>query len=132
MDLGLRLGQILVFAPDLHAARQFYADVLGLELKRGDDRLLRFQGSNFVLHIFKCEDSADSSGYSERAGSAVAFAVPALAKAMADLKGRGVRFLHERPKEGPNGIRYVAFTDPFGTVFELVEESGDRSIANGA
>jgi glyoxylase I family protein len=132
VDAGLRLSKILIFAPDLEAAREFYAKVLGLHLEHSEDRLLRFEGVNFELYIFKCESSSDCGGYSRRAGSAVAFAVPSIALSMRELQSKGVRFLHERPNEGPDGTLYVAFTDPFGTVFELIEEEGDGRIASCA
>jgi predicted enzyme related to lactoylglutathione lyase len=45
---------------------------------------------------------------------------------MFDLRAKGVKFLHSVPNTGPLG-RYVAFVDPFGTVFELMEESASSS-----
>ena len=42
-------------------------------------------------------------------------------EAIRDLKSKGVKFLHSEPNIGPHS-RYVAFSDPFGTVHELVED----------
>jgi predicted enzyme related to lactoylglutathione lyase len=56
----------------------------------------------------------------KRPGMSVAFTVPSLEKAISDLSAKGVRFQHRAPKSGPVG-RYVAFVDPFGTVFEPME-----------
>ena len=123
MVVRLSLRKILVFAPDLELARQFYGGVLGLELEREAETALSFRGTNFELTVFACEQSTRSDGYSREAGSSVAFAVPSLDTAISELSARGVSFLHDSPHEGPLG-RYVAFTDPFGTVHELVEPRG--------
>ncbi len=120
MALELALEKVLVFAPDLQTARQFYGSVLGLSLDREGKDHLEFSGRNFTLTVFSCERSAPHEGYSEQAGSSVAFSVASLDSAMLELSGRGVRFLHSIPNSGPSG-RYVAFVDPFGTVHELVE-----------
>ena len=117
----MSLKGILVFAPDIAGARTFFGEVLGFRLTRDEDRTLTFQGPNFVLNVFECESAASSERYSQVAGSSVAFAVPSLETAIAELSAKGVRFLHVAPKAGPVG-RYVAFTDPYGTVFELVEQ----------
>ncbi len=123
MTVEISLSRILVFAPDLGVARQFYSEVLGLQLEREAERLLTFRGSNFDLNVFACASSSDFDGYSQQAGAAVAFSVRSLEAAISELSARGVRFLHPSPKQGPVG-RYVAFVDPFGTVFELVETAG--------
>ncbi|MGH7293102.1 MAG: VOC family protein [Myxococcota bacterium] len=118
--MELRLNKVIVFAPDLERARQFYGDVLGLRLKRADRTSLAFEGDGFALTIFACARASEPSGYAEEAGSSVAFAVSSLDASIAELRRHGVRLLHAEPNEGPFG-RYVAFADPFGTVHELVE-----------
>jgi catechol 2,3-dioxygenase-like lactoylglutathione lyase family enzyme len=127
MVLRLSLGKILVFAPDLQVARQFYGEALGLELAHEAETRLSFRGSDFELTVFACERPTRSEGYSREAGSSVAFAVPSLDAAIPELSARGVRFLHDSPQEGPLG-RYVALTDPFGTVHELVEVGGADGV----
>ena len=121
MALQLVLNRVIVFAPDLDGARRFFADVLGLRLVRDEGGPLTFEGSNFALTVFECEGGTVTDTYSQRAGVSLSFLVPSLEEAMSELSGKGVRFLHASPKVGPVG-RYVAFVDPFGTVFELVEE----------
>lgn len=124
MTVQLSLDRVVVFAPDIAKARTFFGEVLGLRITLDEDRTLSFKGPDFALSVFACEESAtDNGNYSQRAGTSVAFAVPSLEVAMSELSARGVRFLHAAPKTGPVG-RYVAFTDPFGTVFELVEQKG--------
>jgi catechol 2,3-dioxygenase-like lactoylglutathione lyase family enzyme len=122
MVLRLSLGKILVFAPDLQVARQFYGEALGLELAHEAETRLSFRGSDFELTVFACERPTRSEGYSREAGSSVAFAVPSLDAAIPELSARG-----DSPQEGPLG-RYVALTDPFGTVHELVEVGGADGV----
>ena len=105
---------------DLAVGCAFYRDLLGFEVARESDSSIAMRGAEFDLTLFQCEALGSSDGYSTRAGSSIAFAVTDVEKAMADLKSHGVEFLHEVPSSGPAG-RYVAFTDPFGTVHELVE-----------
>jgi catechol 2,3-dioxygenase-like lactoylglutathione lyase family enzyme len=126
MDLSMH--SVLVFVPDLDRARRFYEETLGLILGREGEGFLLFQGVDFQLAVFlgKSESSSSelsSRGYSQDAGSSIAFAVPDLDKAVAELLAKDVRFLHVSPNEGPIG-RYMAFLNPFGTVHELVEVKG--------
>lgn len=116
----ISLADLLVFAPDLELARHFYGDILGLQLQSSEERLLTFTGDGFVLNIFPCESSTSSLEHSRRAGCTVSFNVASLETTMAELSAKGVRFLHESPNHGPFG-RYVAFEDPFGTVFEFLQ-----------
>lgn len=116
----LSFNNLLVFAPDLSVAREFYGETLGLELVRSEENFLAFKGVGFELDVFSCSTATQASGYSERPGSSIAFSVPELEVAVSALMARGVRFLHDTPQSGPLG-RYVAFSDPFGTVHELVE-----------
>jgi catechol 2,3-dioxygenase-like lactoylglutathione lyase family enzyme len=116
----LSFGRILIFAPDLNVARGFYVDVLGLNLLDGDDRALTFKAPTFLLTVFPCIDDSPPQNDSERPCASVAFTVPSLEAAISELTAKGVKFLHSAPNTGSIG-RYAAFTDPFGTVFELVE-----------
>jgi glyoxylase I family protein len=121
MDLSMH--SVLVFVPDLDRARRFYAETLGLILSREGEAFLLFQGVDFQLAVFLGKTESSSSEYSQDAGSSIAFAVPDLDKAVAELKAKDVRFLHAAPNDGPIG-RYMAFLNPFGTVHELVEVQG--------
>jgi lactoylglutathione lyase len=126
MATQLCFNRILVFAPDLERARQFYTQALGLHLLHDDDQVLTFKAPGFMMSVFSCSDDTAPEHYSERPGASVAFTVPSLEAAMFDLRAKGVKFLHSVPNTGPLG-RYVAFVDPFGTVFELMEESASSS-----
>ena len=120
--MRLSMHSVLVFAPDLDRARHFYEELLGLNLDRMDEGYLLFQCTGFQLAVFLCELESASDNYSREAGSSIAFSVPDLEVAVAELTAKGVHFLHTSPNDGPIG-RYVAFTNPFGTVHELVESA---------
>jgi catechol 2,3-dioxygenase-like lactoylglutathione lyase family enzyme len=124
MVMQISFHRILVFAPDLNRAREFYGDVLGLHLLHGDDRALTFKAPTFMITVFPCVDAISPQNYSQRPGVSVAFSVPSLEAAMADLTTKGVKFLHSGPNAGPIG-KYAAFRDPFGTVFELMEAQAE-------
>jgi lactoylglutathione lyase len=121
MATQLCFNRILVFAPDLDRARQFYREALGLHLLHDADQVLTFKAPGFTMSVFACRDDTAPQHYSERPGASVAFTVPSLEGAIFDLTAKGVKFLHSAPNAGPLG-RYVAFVDPFGTVFELMED----------
>ena len=114
------LANILVFVPDLEAADAFYEGVLGLRRERSGDLFRRLRGPNFELVLFRCAEAGSSAGYSDRAGSAICLSVPSIREAMAYLEEHDVKLLHSDPQPG-DGLSYVAFEDPFGTVHEIVE-----------
>ena len=53
--MELSLQDVLVFAPDLEAARHFYGEVLGLNLVGNGENYISFEGANFQLEVFSCE-----------------------------------------------------------------------------
>ena len=114
------LHSLLVFAPDLAAARSFYTQAFGLRTLNETDSHVELDGDAFRLIIFQCESDSAADGYSSRAGSSIAFRVADLEAEAERLSQLGATLLHTEPATGPVG-RYVAFTDPFGTVHELVE-----------
>ena len=114
------LDSLLVFAPDLPSAKSFYCQVLGLAVHDETDGHLELRGGDVRLLIFKCDSESSPEGYSTRAGSSVAFGVSDLDAEFRRLRVLGVTVLHDEPASGPVG-RYIAFTDPFGTVHELIE-----------
>lgn len=118
--MRLSIHSLIVFAPDLEVAREFYGETLGLELADHAEGHLRFRGSDFMLTVFSCAAGNEPGAYSAEAGSSAVFAVASIDAALAELEAKGVRLLHAQPQDGPLG-RYVAFADPFGTVHELIE-----------
>ena len=114
------LESLLVFAPDLPSAKRFYEQVLGLTARAETPEHLELQGAGFRMTVFRCDAPGSTDGYSTRAGSSIAFGVADLDAEVRRLRDLGVTVLHDEPATGPAG-RFVAFTDPFGTVHELVE-----------
>lgn len=116
----VNLHSLLVFAPDLPAARSFYTQAFDLAARNETESHVELDGDGFRLIIFRCKAGSIPDGYSSRAGSSIAFRVTDLETEANRLRRLGATLLHAEPASGPVG-RYIAFTDPFGTVHELVE-----------
>jgi lactoylglutathione lyase len=120
LPLLLRPGRLIVFAPDLTVAKRFYGDVLGLRLLNETARQLEFQSGDFPIDVFKCDRDCLPRAHSSEAGVAMAFQVDDLDEAVQSLRRAGVHVLHDTPGANAQG-RYIAFSDPFGVVHELIE-----------
>jgi predicted enzyme related to lactoylglutathione lyase len=122
---GIKRGifNVGISLPDMARARAFYRDTLGFEIFSEEyyppDLPFKRKGTlPFVLH-----DNARTPaavGYPNLSESIIVLRTPDLAKTMAGLKARGVRFLDDPARRTPFG-RAAAFTDPFGNVLELRE-----------
>jgi glyoxylase I family protein len=117
---AMELAKLMIFVPDLEEARRFYADVLGFALKEEHGDRLVFAHGGCDLVAFRCDRDSPVGGYSREARAVFVFGVASIDAAMAELRARGVRFLHERPAENEMG-RYAAFVDPFGIVHEIFQ-----------
>jgi lactoylglutathione lyase len=118
----MNLAMLMIVAPDLTRAEEFYGTVLGFVLKSREPRHLVFAHDGADLVIFQGTANAVSAPHGEAASTTFVFAVPSLDAAMPALKAKGVAFLHAAPATGPFG-RYAAFRDPFGNVLELLERA---------
>ena len=118
--MQLKLAFLMIVAPDLVRAKDFYGTTLGFPLLSETESRLVFTGPDLI--IFKGTHDAPPAEHGAHASTTFVFEVADLAAAMADLKAKGVRFLHERPATNEWG-RYVAFLDPFGNVLELLERT---------
>jgi len=116
----MKLGKLMIFVTDLAVAKQFYCDVLGFRLRSEDERSLEFEHEGCDLIAFKCRQNGSIANYSEVARSVFVFQVASIDKALAEMRDKGVRFLHSEPTEN-NFSRYAAFSDPFGNVHEIYE-----------
>ena len=116
----MKLTTLMVLAPDLEEARRFYSDVLGFPVRSQDERVLVLEHDGAAFHVFKCAADAPPLRHGETAASVFVFGVNDIDRAMADLRARGVDFIHDRPARNDFG-RYAAFRAPGGNVHELFE-----------
>ena len=116
----MKLALLMIVAPDLAVAKAFYGAALGFALKSETPQRLVFAQEGADLVIFKGTQNAPPGTHGQTASTSFVFAVPSLGAAMANLKAKGVCFLHDAPAKGEFGD-YAAFTDPFGNVLELME-----------
>jgi len=109
---------------DMDAAIDFYCSKLGFSIKGKeyypDIVLLDHEGPSVLLYKV---DKPFKIDYPNVAQTLVNIQVDDLKKTMADLKAKGVEFIHSEPQTCPAGI-YAAIRDPSGNVHELLEFGG--------
>jgi predicted enzyme related to lactoylglutathione lyase len=120
--MQLKLAFLMIIAPDLARAKDFYGTTLGFPLKSETVQRLVFAHAGADIVIFKGTQDAQPADHGASASTTFVFEVQGLAAAMADLESKGVRFLHATPATNEWG-RYAAFHDPFGNVLELFERA---------
>jgi catechol 2,3-dioxygenase-like lactoylglutathione lyase family enzyme len=110
---------------DLEAAKRFYSEMMGLRLLEETPFAIRYgAGGGTQISVFR-------RGPIERGATVCHFEVSDIVAAVAELRGRGVRF--EEYTEGPlvttNGVAQLGaargawFKDPDGNVLGLREGS---------
>ncbi|HEY3523531.1 MAG TPA: VOC family protein [Candidatus Limnocylindrales bacterium] len=118
----------ILLSLDLDASRHFYHDVLGLPIVREDpdDRIVFGSGGGSQLVVTKSTVGTKDSQ------TQLAWRVPDLHAALADLRGRGVR-IEEYSAPDPvttDGIADMGhswaawITDPSGNVLAIVQPKG--------
>jgi lactoylglutathione lyase len=124
----------VLFVADLTRARDFYQNVMGLELAHssGDDVDAYFKiGQNGLLLIaHSTADNLLSPGDVDhgpaRGGRFVmATDVGDVDAAYQELRARGAEFIRP-PEDRPWGLRCAHFLDPDGNVWEIHAEAGQR------
>ena len=118
----------ILLSRDLEASRAFYHDVLGLPILREDpdDRIVFGSGSGTQLAVTK------STVGTRDIQTQLAWRVPDLPTALADLRHRGVRIEEYGPPDPPTvdgiadmGHSWAAWiTDPSGNVLGIVQPKG--------
>lgn len=115
----------ILLSTDLAASRTFYRDILGLEILRedGDDRIIfRCGGGTQLVLTHSSVGTSDTQ-------TQLAWRVPDLREALADLRSRGVR-IEEYTAPDPvtqDGIADMGhswaawFVDPSGNVLAVVQ-----------
>jgi glyoxylase I family protein len=116
----VKLAHLMIFVPDLDAARAFYTEVLGFAAVRKDETCVVFEKEGTRLVAFRCDRNGEVGEYSREARAVFVFSVASVEEAIHELRRHGVEVLHDSPAEGPVG-RYAAFVDPFGIVHEISE-----------
>ena len=127
------LGDHLVFpillSKDLDATRRFYHDVLGLEIARedeGDRIVFRSGGGSQLVVTLSTVGTADSQ-------TQLAWRVPDIRAAIADLRARGVRieqYTAPDPVTDADGVADMGhswaawFIDPSGNALAVVQPKG--------
>jgi len=118
------LNHVLVLADDLEATRDFYAEVLGLEV--GERPPFAFPGywlylgNRAVIHLASKDRGGTGEGASADGTGAIdhiAFEATGLADMTARLEARGIP---ARQREVPGlGLRQLFVQDPNGVTIEL-------------
>ena len=110
----------IVAVKDIAAARNFYEEILGLELVRGDEHVLEFETGDTSLVVYVSEFAGTNKA------NAVVWAVgDEIEDIVADLKDKGVSFEHYEGMELAGDIhvsgdfRMVWFKDPDGNILHL-------------
>ena len=116
----MQLAMLMIVAPDLARARDFYGATLGFELKSETPQRLVPVHERADIVIFKGSAHAAVSKHGVQASTTFVFATASLDRSMESLKAKGVELLHDTPAHNEFG-RYAAFRDPFGNVLELLE-----------
>jgi catechol 2,3-dioxygenase-like lactoylglutathione lyase family enzyme len=116
----LRLAKMMLFVTDLDEAERFYSGVLGFPVRARSDGRLSLGHDGCELVAYACAKNASPEDYAEVARSVFVFGVTSIDSVFAELKAKGVRFLHEQPAKNA-WCRYAAFVDPFGNVHEISE-----------
>jgi catechol 2,3-dioxygenase-like lactoylglutathione lyase family enzyme len=122
-----RIGYVVVFVRDWDGAMRFYADLLGIEVVRRQDRdgfaEFRFPAGGPNLLV----EQVDKTDVEARAlvGQFVGMSVTArdIRQAYEYLSARGVRF-EAAPSRQSWGGMLAHFYDPDGNMWSLVEEAG--------
>jgi predicted enzyme related to lactoylglutathione lyase len=114
----------ILLSTDLDATRTFYRDVLGLEIAREDpdDRIVFRSGGGLLVVTRSTTGSRDTQ-------TQMAWRVPDIHAALADLRGRGVRIeAYQAPDPvttdgiADMGHSWAAwFIDPSGNVLAVVQ-----------
>lgn len=116
----MRLATLMILTPDIVEARRFYGEVLGFAVVSQTDDFLELAHQGAALHVFKCAEPAPPTEHGATAASVFVFEVGDIDAAMADLRAKGVVFLHDAPAANAFG-RYAAFQAPGGLIHEIFQ-----------
>ncbi|MDZ7830478.1 MAG: methylmalonyl-CoA epimerase [Desulfobacterales bacterium] len=126
----LKVDHLGIAVNDIHAAKAFWTDILGLPFE-GEETVSEQKvktaffpvGESEVELLESTEPDGPIAKYIEKKGQGiqhVAFRVDDIAQALAELKEKGVRLIDETPRQGAGGAK-IAFLHPKATNGVLVE-----------
>lgn len=128
----LKVDHIGVAVKNLDETLKFYQDILGLELQGTEvveEQKVKVAflpvGDTEVELLESTELDGPIAKFIEKKGEGiqhVAFRVPNIEEAIAELKEKGVRMIDEKPRYGAGGAK-IAFCHPKSTNGVLVELS---------
>ena len=127
-----KLDHIGIAVANLDESVKFYTDILGMEL-HGTETVAEQKVRAAFLPVGDTEvellESTDPEGpiakFIEAKGQGIqhlAFSVPDIEAALAELKAKGVRLIDEKPRYGAGGAK-IAFLHPKATNGVLIELS---------
>jgi catechol 2,3-dioxygenase-like lactoylglutathione lyase family enzyme len=118
------VGAITLFVDDLDAAKRFYQEVFGLQVKFQDDDSAVFDFGNTIINLLDVAAAPsliDPARVASRdAGSRVQLTIEVenVDAVCAELSARGVSLLNG-PVDRPWGVRTASFVDPGGHIWEI-------------
>lgn len=128
-----KVDHIGIAVKNLDEAIKFYGEVLGLkvtEVETVEDQKVRVAflptGDSEVELLESTTPDGPIARFIEKNGEGIqhiAFKVENIEEKLAELKGRGVRLIDEKPRRGAGGAM-IAFLHPkstFGTLVEICE-----------
>jgi len=110
----------LLVVHELRVSRDFYVNVLGLDIVEEHDDCLKLKSGSHIVLMFQGTMEATSYEHGFNSNSSLVLTVSNLDEKIKELKSKGVVFIHKSPHENRWG-RYAAFKDPSGIVNELME-----------
>lgn len=127
-----KLDHIGIAVANLDEAVKFYTDMLGMELHGTEtvaEQKVRVAflpvGDSEVELLESTEPDGPIAKFIEAKGQGIqhlAFTVPDIEAALAELKAKGVRLIDEKPRYGAGGAK-IAFLHPKATNGVLIELS---------
>jgi len=126
----LKVDHLGIAVNDIHAAKAFWTDILGLPFE-GEETVSEQKvktaffpvGESEVELLESTEPDGPIAKHIEKKGQGiqhVAFRVDNIDQALAELKEKGVRLIDETPRQGAGGAK-IAFLHPKATNGVLVE-----------
>jgi len=110
----------LLVVENLKVSKEFYINILGLDLIEEFDDCLKLKFGQHSVFMFQGTMESIEYEHGYNANSTLVLTVNNLDDKISELKSKGVAFVHQSPNENRWG-RYSAFKDPSGIVHELMQ-----------